>query len=77
LLTEDQRAALAGTGQYSYSPAQSQLQSQLQAIADRNRDRQQLGLPTRPVPGSMGYKNIGAGGDMGLLFAIMLGFAGM
>lgn len=56
MLSAQTQAALGGYGQYAYSPAANQLQSQLQAVADRNRDRQQLGLPSRPVsssPGSM------------------------
>ena len=45
MLSPEQQAALGG-----YRPQdQSLLQQQLQAIADRNRDRQQLGLPMRPV----------------------------
>ncbi len=47
MLSAQTQAALGGYGQYAYSPAANQLQSQLQAVADRNRDRQQLGLPMR------------------------------
>jgi len=46
MLSPEQQAALGG-----YRPQdQALLQQQLQAIADRNRDRQQLGLPTRNAP---------------------------
>ena len=47
MLTVEQQRALSG------GSASTALQAQLQAIADRNRDRQQLGLPVRPAPPGM------------------------